>query len=83
MSMVQKILQSRGGLKTETWFDKGDSGERVTSSTADPLNLRVKHGRLDMRKNFFSVRVIVHWNKISNIVRGSKNARTSGKHIKS
>ncbi len=33
-------------------------------STADPYNLKVKHGRLDLRRNFFSIRVIEDWNRI-------------------
>ena len=28
------------------------------------MNIRVKHGRLDMRRNFFSLRVIDSWNQI-------------------
>jgi len=47
-----------------------DSGARVTRSTADPLNLKVKHSRLGIRKHFFSQRVIESWNKIPNKVRG-------------
>ena len=37
---------------------------RPTRAGADPLNIRVRHGRLDMRRNFFSLRVIEDWNKI-------------------
>ncbi len=39
-------------------------GPRATGNTADPYNLRVKHGRLDQRRNFFSIRVIEDWNRI-------------------
>jgi hypothetical protein len=28
------------------------------------MNIRVKHGRLDMRRNFFSLREIGDWKKI-------------------
>ena len=31
---------------------------------ADPLNVKVTHGRLETRKNFFSVRVTQQWNNI-------------------
>ncbi len=47
-----------------TWFEKAEDGLRTTRSTADPYNLRVKHGRLDPRRNFFSICVIEDWNSI-------------------
>ena len=74
MCMVHKILHAKGGLQPETWFDLAERSVRVTRSTADPLNLRVKHGRLEMRKHFFSIRVIESWNKIPNNVRGVNNS---------
>jgi ribonuclease P/MRP protein subunit RPP40 len=58
MAMVHKILHGKGGLDHTTWFEKAEDGLRTTRSTADPYNLRVKHGRLDPRRNFFSIRVI-------------------------
>ena len=64
MVMVHKILQGRGGLDHRTWFERAETAARATRSTADPLNLRVTHGRLEMRTNFFSIRVIAPWNSI-------------------
>jgi hypothetical protein len=63
--MVHKILQQKGGLK-ETCFEMAGDSVRSTRAGpgADPLNIRVTHGRLDMRQNFFSLRVIEDWNKI-------------------
>jgi hypothetical protein len=29
-----------------------------------PRKIKVKHGRLDLRRNFFSIRVIEDWNRI-------------------
>jgi len=55
MVMVHKILQGRGGLDHRAWFEKAETAVRTTRRTADALNLRVKHGRLEMRTNFFSV----------------------------
>ena len=37
---------------------------RATRTTADPLNVRVKHGRLEVRRNFFTVRVTEQWNQV-------------------
>jgi hypothetical protein len=69
MCMVHKILHAKGGLNRRKWFAMAESSARVTRSTTDPLNLKVKHARLDIRKNFFSIRVIEGWNKIPNSVR--------------
>jgi hypothetical protein len=63
MAMVHKIL-GKGGLDHTTWFEKAEDGLRTTRSTADPYNLKVKHGRLDPRRNFFIIRVIEDWNRI-------------------
>jgi hypothetical protein len=64
MCMVHKILHGKGDLKAVTWFEMAGQGVRATRAGSDPLNIKVKHGRLDMRRNFFSVRVIDSWNQI-------------------
>ena len=74
MCMVHKILQGRGGLNAETWFEMAGDSARPTRAGADPLNIRVRHGRLDMRRNFFSLRVIEDWNKIPQEVKRLKRS---------
>jgi hypothetical protein len=64
MVMVHKILHEKGGLDHTTWFEKAENGPRATRNTADPYNLKVKHGRLDLRRNFFGIQVIEDWNRI-------------------
>jgi hypothetical protein len=64
MQMVHKILHGRGNLDYTAWFEKAENGPRATRSAADPLNLRPNHGRLELRSNFFSVRVVQSWNAI-------------------
>jgi hypothetical protein len=64
MAMVHKIMHGKGQLDHSCWFEKAADGQRATRNSADPLNLRVNHGRLEIRRNFFSVRVIESWNKI-------------------
>jgi hypothetical protein len=64
MAMVHKIIHGRGGLDYTTWFERAENGPRATRSTADPHNLKVRHGRLDQRRNFFSIQVIEDWNRI-------------------
>jgi hypothetical protein len=38
--------------------------KRATRNAAESLNLKVTHGRLELRRNFFSERVIESWNRI-------------------
>jgi hypothetical protein len=58
------MVHGKGQLNHSCWFEKAADGQRTTRNSADPLNLRVNHGRLEIRRNFFSVRVIKSWNKI-------------------
>ena len=45
---------------------------RTTRVTAHKLNVRVRHGRLDVRRNFFSVRVAGLWNSIPGHIKDLK-----------
>ena len=63
MAMVQQIMHRKGGLAPETWFEQAD-GMRNTRSAADPLGIKKVFGRTELRKNFFSIRVIDPWNSI-------------------
>jgi hypothetical protein len=56
-------------MEREDWtilpgFEKAEDGLRATRSTADLYNLKVRHGRLDQRRSFFSIRVVEDWNRI-------------------
>jgi hypothetical protein len=65
MLMVYKIMHKEHGLDPETWFESATpTNGHATRSTADPFNIKVRTGRLEVRKNFFSMRVIKDWNKI-------------------
>ena len=70
MCMMHKIMHGIGGLNHETWFEKASDSVRVTRVTADSLNVKVKNGkldlrrRLDLRRNFFSVRASSQWNTV-------------------
>jgi hypothetical protein len=39
------------------------SGQRATRQAADPLNIRPKAARLEVRRQFFSQRVVENWNE--------------------
>ena len=63
MAMVHHIMHRQSGLEPETWFEMAGV-RRNTHSAADPLNIVVKSGLLELRRNFFTIRVIENWNVI-------------------
>jgi hypothetical protein len=64
MAMVYKILTRKDDVEPGIWFTPADEGARETRNATGYLNVRVKHGRLDVRRNAFSVRVTEKWNSI-------------------
>ena len=80
MHMVYKIVTGKDKVDRSVWFKMAGQGERVTRISSDPLNVRVNHGRLDVRRNFFSVCTTSKWNCIPcaikqlKTVAGFKNA---------
>ena len=80
MIMAYKILTHKDDVDPDEWFDMAAQVARVTRTTVDPLNVRVRHGRLDIRRHFFSVRVTENWNRVPSdikkvrTVEGFKNA---------
>ena len=61
MGMVHGIMHRKGNLNPETWFEM-QTGR--TRSAADQLQIKKKYGRLELRNQFFSIRVINKWNSI-------------------
>ncbi len=49
---------------------------RLTRVGADPLNIRERHGRLDMCRNFFSLRLTEDWNTIREVVERLRKCET-------
>jgi hypothetical protein len=47
--------------------------ERATRSRDGPLNLRPRLARLEVRRNFFSYRVVDSWNPIPSEVKNARN----------
>ncbi len=73
MTQVYKILTEKDMVKSDTWFFSVNNVGRDTRSTADPLNLSVQPARLEVRRQFFSNRVVEHWNKILSSLKRCKN----------
>jgi hypothetical protein len=52
-------------VNKSTWFTPSSEGQViVTRMPADPLNVRQQASRLDIRKQFYSQRVVDAWNKV-------------------
>ena len=69
MALVHSTFIGRTDIEGEEWFEPASEGARNTRSTSDPLNVKRRHGRLELRKNFFTVRVTEPWNNIPSQVK--------------
>jgi len=72
MAQMFKIIKGHDDVDRSEWFDMAATAPRATRAAADPLNVRLNHGRLDIRKNFFSVRVTEAWNRVPNEIKMQK-----------
>ena len=60
-----KILHGYDRVDWSHWFTLvGTNPDRVTRGTSDPLNIVRRVHNLDLRRHFFSNRVVEHWNSL-------------------
>jgi hypothetical protein len=52
--MMHRILKGKGDFQPDTWFEMAENNVRATHAGADSLNIRVTHGRLEIRWLFFN-----------------------------
>ena len=65
-----KILHKVNSVEESTWFTRvSNASGRVTRLSADPLNLSKETCRTELRRNFFSQRVIDKWNTLPSEVK--------------
>ncbi len=74
MLQTFKIVREIDKVSSETWFQMAAHAERATRSTDGPLNLRQRPARLEVRRNFFSNRVVESWNQVPSDVKNARNA---------
>ena len=76
MVEVYKIMTG-GHTNPDTWFTGNNTreGARVTRQTADPFSIRVPAAKLELRKHFFSARVVEKWNNLPLQVKQCKSAK--------
>ena len=69
-----KMLKGLSQVDHSTWFNiMSRSSGPQTRLSSDPLALETKPARLDLRKNFFSVRVPSAWNALPLPIRQSSS----------
>ena len=73
MAQVYKIVTGKDKVNSDTWFTMARDGERLTRGNAHLLSLKQQRSRLEVRKNFFSQRVVESWNAIPAVIKDSKN----------
>ena len=60
-----KIIHGVNNVDKCTWFSMlADTSNRITRMSDNPLSLRANFCRTDIRKNFFSQRVVSPWNDL-------------------
>jgi hypothetical protein len=64
MAQVYKILTGKDKVEVRRLFTMADSHGRNTRAAADALALRQSNSRLEVRRNFFSQRIVAPWNEI-------------------
>ena len=72
---VYKVLTGKCNVDCNAWFERSSSDEQRTRTACDDLHLNQPFARLEIRRHFFTVRVIEHWNKLPYSIRASKSVR--------
>jgi hypothetical protein len=55
--MVHDIMHKDNGLDLETKYERAGWTAQATGSSSDPFNVKIKSGRLEVRRRVFSVRL--------------------------
>ena len=72
--LVFKILNGFCNVNKEEWFSTvGSESIRATRLSSYPLNLKKKKFRTEIRKNFFTNRVVDVWNKLPTSIKDSRS----------
>ena len=75
MTEMFKIMTKKSAVDPNIWFEKASRDGVMTRQAADPLNVMIPAARLDIRKNFFSVRVCDKWNSLPREIKNSANVK--------
>jgi hypothetical protein len=74
MAQVHRFSKKVGNIGTDQLFEKAAIREGpVTRQSGDAENFKVPAARLEIRKNFFTVRTVQKWNELPKTVKSAKN----------
>ena len=83
---VFKVMRGINKVRMEEWFELVDGAQRNTRQNADinevgeaerrPDTLKSERARLEVRKNFFTVRVVEPWNSLPANIKNATNVNT-------
>jgi hypothetical protein len=65
-------VTGKSAVDANTWFERVNAEGVMTRQAADPLNVKIPVARLEVRKNFFSVRVCEKWNSIPSEIKNQQ-----------
>jgi Reverse transcriptase (RNA-dependent DNA polymerase) len=74
MLMMYKLLHGHGQLGDENWFTAPPPPAARMRRHADSLNVRPNHGRLELRRNAFSVHTGEPWNAVPPEIKRARSA---------
>ena len=62
--VMKKIVKRELGLDPEIWFERKRTEGRVTRTEVEELNDKLNNSRLEIKRNFCSVRAAASWNTV-------------------
>jgi ribonuclease P/MRP protein subunit RPP40 len=74
MVQVYKIVTGKDGVNRESWFKMAAEAPVQTRQGAGFMNIVKPRARLEMRANFFSVRVCDSWNEVPDDIKMARSA---------
>ena len=74
--LTYKILNGFCDVEKNTWFSTmGQNSLQTTRTSAYPLNLKKDRSKLELRKNFFSNRIVDDWNNLPIEIKDSRTVK--------
>ena len=82
LTLVFKIIRGFCDVEKNMWFNLVNPSERVTRLSSCQHNIKAQKFRTDMRKNFFSNRVVEVWNSLPTEVKMVESVKSFKNKLK-
>ena len=82
MAQVQKLLTGRDRVNVNRLLTMANSHGRDTRVAADDLCLRQGNGRLEVRRNFFTQRIVAPWNQVPSEIKHLRSVQAFKNHYR-